>query len=78
MQRVSLLFMRRKTVRSEPARERTVAFASVIMALSLFGFLWPFHDSTQDHHSATGFKDQGLPRISLPRSADPGWGPLRF
>jgi hypothetical protein len=75
--------MRTKTDPSKPTEERTVAFASVILALSLFGFLWPHHNAAPKQHSATNLNAQdshknSLPKISLPRAADPGWGPVSF
>jgi hypothetical protein len=70
--------MRTKTELPEPARERTVAFASVILALSLFSLLAPHHDSTQNEHSATSPNVQDSPNVSLPRDSHPGWGPVSF
>jgi hypothetical protein len=34
--------------RLESTRERNVSFASIILAFSLFGFLWPHHADTED------------------------------
>jgi len=42
--------MSRNSIRSaEPTEERTVAFASVILAISLISFLWPHFDPTGNH-----------------------------
>ncbi|MBV8214120.1 MAG: hypothetical protein JOZ08_12975 [Verrucomicrobia bacterium] len=70
--------MRTKTEPPEPARERTVAFASVILAVSLLSFLLPGHSSTRHEHTATGSKAQDSHNISLPRDSHPGWGPVSF
>ncbi|MBV9873180.1 MAG: hypothetical protein JO025_00500 [Verrucomicrobia bacterium] len=70
--------MRTKTDLPEPARERTVAFASVILALSLFSLLAPDHGPTQNEHSATNSKMQDSHNASLPRDSHPGWGPVSF
>jgi hypothetical protein len=70
--------MRAKTEFPEPARERTVAFASVILAVSLFAVLWPHRDSAPAQHSAGGVKAQDSQDTSLPRDNRPGWGPVSF
>ena len=42
--------MSRNSIRSEgPTEERTVAFASVILGISLISFLWPRIDLTGNH-----------------------------
>jgi hypothetical protein len=55
-----------------------VAFASIILALSLFVFLWPHHDPTPGQLSNTGVKAQNSQNASLPRDSRPGWGPVSF
>jgi hypothetical protein len=70
--------MRTKTDLPEPARERTVAFASVILALSLLSLLAPNHDSAQNEHSATNLKVQDSHQGSLSTDGRPGWGPVSF
>ncbi len=44
--------MRTKVKPLEPTKERNLSFASVILAFSLFGFLWPHHANTgnERHH----------------------------
>jgi hypothetical protein len=70
--------MRTETQLPEPAKERTVAFASIILALSLFVFLWPQHNSITGQHSTTGAKANSSQNTSLPRDNRPGWGPVSF
>ena len=55
-----------------------MAFASIILALSLFVFLWPHHDSTLGQRSTTGVEAQSSQNTSLPRDSRPGWGPVSF
>jgi hypothetical protein len=69
--------MKTKTEQSAP-KERTVAFASVILAFSLFGFLWPFHDTATDKRSTAGLKVPDSQNNSLPKDSHPGWGPVSF
>jgi len=43
--------MSTKSIRAAgPTEERTVAFASVILAISLVSFLWPRFDLTKNQH----------------------------
>jgi hypothetical protein len=70
--------MRTKTGLPEPARERTVAFASVILALSLLGLLAPHHNSAWDENAAAKVKVQDTHHASLPKDSHPGWGPVSF
>ena len=70
--------MKTKTERLEPSKERTVAFASVILAFALFGFLWPNRDTASDKSSASRLKVPESHSVSLPRDSHPGWGPVSF
>jgi hypothetical protein len=50
--------MRTKAKLLEPNRERNLSFASVILAFSLFGFLWPHHANTGNERHHIGFQMQ--------------------
>ena len=55
-----------------------MAFASVILAVSLFAVLWPDHDSTPGQPATISVKAQNSQNTSLPRDSRPGWGPVSF
>jgi hypothetical protein len=50
--------MKTKNKRSESTRERKVSFASVILAFSLFGFLWPHYANRGNKRSHIGLQTQ--------------------
>jgi hypothetical protein len=69
--------MSTKAKPTETPRERTVSLASVILAFSLFGFLWPHGNLEQN--SKSDFKTQKESQnLSLPRDSRPDWGPISF
>jgi hypothetical protein len=65
--------MRTKAKPTEPPRERTVSLASVILAFSLFGFLWP-HDKFE-RKTSSDFQTQ---KESQNLFLHPAWGPISF
>ncbi len=69
--------MRTKAKPTEPPRERTVSLASVILAFSLFGFLWP--QAKFAKNNVNDFKTQKESQdLSLPKDSRLGWGPISF
>jgi hypothetical protein len=69
--------MRTKAKHTEAPRERTVSFASVILAFSLFGFLWPHDKFTKNNvHDFKTQKDSQ--ELALPRDSRPDWAPISF
>jgi hypothetical protein len=69
--------MSTKAKLTETPRERTVSLASVILALSLFGLLWPHGNLEQKSNS--DFKTQKESQnLSLARDSRPDWGPISF
>ena len=50
--------MKTKTTLFKAIRERNVSFASVILAFSLFSFLWPHHANTGNNHRHIDFRMQ--------------------
>jgi hypothetical protein len=48
----------RKNQRIESSRERKVSFASLIVAFSLLGFLWPHYGNTGNRRHRIAFQTQ--------------------
>ena len=70
-------YMRTKAKATEAPKERTVALASVILAFSLFGFLWPQEKFVKESANDSRTR-KGSQSLSLPRDSHPGWGPISF
>ena len=69
--------MRTKAKPTETPKERSVSLAGVILAFSLFGFLWPHGNLERKTNS--DFKTQKESEaLSLARDSRPAWGPISF
>jgi hypothetical protein len=69
--------MRTKAKPTETPKERTVSLATVILAFSLFGFLWPHGNF--ERKSNSDFKTQKESQnLALPQDSRPAWGPIGF
>jgi hypothetical protein len=69
--------MRTKAKPTETPKERTVSLASVILAFSLFGFLWPQEKLAKNNVNDSKTQKDSQ-ELALPRESRPAWGPISF